>query len=446
MIGRALRPIIFALPLIATCAHPVAAQPVQSVKEERLRADVDTLVDFGTRHTLSSQDDRYRGIGAARRWVERRFRQISAQCRDCLLIDLPETVAAGDRIPEPVRIVDVLAIQKGTERPDEVVIIAGHLDSRASDPMNARIDAPGANDDGSGIAAVLEAARVLSGRHLPSTIVYAVLSGEEQGLFGGELLANYAKAHGWTVKAMLNNDIIGNSRGSDGAVDDGSIRVLSEGVTASASEGLRAAVRREGGENDSPSRNLSRWLDALADKSAIGLDVRQIFRADRSGRGGDHLPMQEAGYPAVRLTVGVENYNRQHQDVRAESGMAYGDLPEAMDFAYLTKATKLNVAALWALAAAPMPPAVTAKGAVSVDTTLSWEQVDGAASYRIYRRATDARDWQHLADVGPAATEHVARGLRIDDWIFGVASIAPDGSESPVASALPGGSYRPATE
>ncbi|MGD9811638.1 MAG: hypothetical protein AB7U35_09940 [Sphingobium sp.] len=257
------------------------------------------------------------------------------------------------------------------------------------------------------------------------------------------MLADHAKARGWTVKAVLNNDIIGNSRGSDGTIDDRSVRVFSEGPRVDTTDGLRAAMRREGGENDSPSRNLSRWIDALADKSSAGIDVRQIFRADRFGRGGDHLPMQEAGFPAVRLTVGVENYHRQHQDVRSENGVDYGDLPEAMDFQYLARVTKLNVAAVAGLAAVPMPPEVSATGAVATDTTLSWKPVDGAVFYRIYRRATDSRDWVKLASVGVGSTGYVAKGIRVDDWIFGVSSVADDGAESPISSAVPGGGFRP---
>ncbi|MEZ5655826.1 MAG: M20/M25/M40 family metallo-hydrolase [Sphingobium sp.] len=435
-----------AWPSAAFAQEQEQSGPASLVSEVRLKTDVERLVAFGTRHTLSSTDDPRRGIGAARRWTENRFRKLARECGGCLQVALPETVETGDRLPHPAKIVNVLAVQRGTERPNEVVIIAGHIDSRASDVMDATSDAPGANDDGSGTVAVLEAARVLSRERLPTTIVYAVLSGEEQGLFGGKLLANYAKAQGWVVKAMLNNDIIGNSRGSDGTVDAGSVRVFSEGSRADGDDALRAAAYREGGENDSPSRNLSRWLDALADRSGIGIDVRQIFRADRSGRGGDHLPMLAAGYSAVRFSVGVENYQHQHQDVRTENGIDYGDLPEVMDFAYLAKVARLNVAALAALARAPMPPAPMASGAVDINTTLAWHAVPGAQSYRVYRRATDARDWSALASVDGDVTGYVAKGIRIDDWVFGVSSVASDGSESPVASAIPGGAFHPTAE
>lgn len=430
-------------------SRPVADPPGPQVSENHLRADVETLVGFGTRHTLSDQDSPTRGIGAARRWAEAEFRDISRLCSGCLTIQLPEEIIQGNRVPVPTRLVNVLAIQPGTERPDEVVIISAHIDSRVSDPMDATSDAPGANDDGSGTAAVIEAARLLSRNRYPTTIVYALLSGEEQGLYGGQLLARHAAAQGWTVKAVLNNDIIGGSRGSDGVVDDMTVRVFSQGPRADGDDGLRARARREGGENDSPSRNLSRWLDSLADTMPGTFDVRQIWRSDRFGRGGDQLPMHEAGYPAIRFSVGIENYDHQHQDLRTENGVVYGDTIDQMDFAYLAQVTALNVRALATLARTPMPPAPTVQGAVSANTTLAWQPVRGAASYRVYRRATDARDWTQPIDVpGDAIGDNgqlsvTLQGVRVDDLVFGVSSLSQDGIESPVASAVPGGAFLP---
>ena len=426
---------------LALLAAPAAAQTPTDVSEARLRADVEKLVSFGTRHTLSSQTDKKRGIGAARRWAEAEMRKTSKACGNCLTIALPETMATGDRIPQPVRILNVVAIQRGTERPDEVVIVQGHIDSRVSDPMDFTRDAPGANDDGSGTALVLEAARVLSQRKFPTTIVYAVLSGEEQGLFGGKLLADYAKKQGWTVKAVLNNDIVGNSRGSDGLVDDGHVRVFSEGPRADADDKLRAAARRFGGENDSPSRSLSRFVAAL---DGPELEVRQVWRADRMGRGGDQLPFQEAGYPAIRFSVAVENYDHQHQDLRVEGGVTYGDTIDFMDFPYLARVTRLNIAALASLARAPMPPAVTAEAAVQTFTDVKWSAVPGAATYSVWRRRTDAPGWEDkplIADV--VATSARLEGVRGDDWIFGVSAKAASGAESPVAAAVPGGGFGP---
>ena len=234
-----------------------------------------------------------------------------------------ETVT-GARIPNPTPVCDMVAIQRGTERPSDVVIIQGHIDSRVTDIMNFTADAPGANDDGSGTAAVIEAARLLSKHKFPGTIVYAALSGEEQGLYGGKVLADYAKAQGWNVVAVLNNDIIGNSCGSDGLCDSTHARVLL-GRSPIAREGdLAAKTHSLGGENDAPSRNISRFLDRLADRLKISLDVRQIWRTDRFSRGGDHIPFLELGYPAARISVAIENYNWQHQDLRTENGIKYG--------------------------------------------------------------------------------------------------------------------------
>lgn len=441
------RPLL-ASALLAALTLPVTPLAAQDswppVSEARLRADVERLVAFGTRHTMSSQDDPKRGIGAARRWAEAELRKTAKACGGCLEIALPETVVSGERIPVPTRLVDVVAIQRGTERPNEVVIIQGHIDSRVSDVMNATADAPGANDDGSGTALVLEAARVMSQRKYPTTVVYAVLSGEEQGLLGGKLLADYANAQGWTVKAVLNNDIVGNTRGSDGVIDDGHVRVFSEGPRFDANDQLRAAARRFGGENDSPSRNLSRFVNDLSREMKGGLEVRQVWRADRMGRGGDHLPFQEQGYPAVRLSVGIENYDHQHQDMRQEGGVTYGDTIEFMDFPYLAKVTRLNVVSAAMLARAPMPPVATAEAAVQTFTTVKWSKVPGAAGYRIWRRRTDAPNWEMANEVDGADTLSFRfDGLRGDDWILGVSAIAAGGSESPVSSAVPGGQFAP---
>ena len=430
--------LLAATPLLARSSAAPEVSPV------RLRADVAKLVSFGTRHTLSSADDPKRGIGAARRWVAADFRQTSAACGGCLELALPETMASGERLPQPVKIIDVIAIQRGTERPNEVVIVQGHIDSRVSDVMNATADAPGANDDGSGTALVLEAARVLSKRKFPTTIVYAVLSGEEQGLFGGKLLADYAKAQGWTVKAVLNNDIVGNTRGSDGVVDNTHVRVFSEGPRADGDEALRAQARRFGGENDSPSRNLSRFVAGLAPSVPGGLEVRQVWRADRMGRGGDHLPFQEMGVPAIRFSVAVENYDHQHQDLRTAGGVIFGDTIEFMDFPYLAKVTALNIALLDRLARAPLPPPVSVEAAVQTFTMIKWTPSPGAAGYRVWQRRTDAPGWTLARRLGGSVRELKLPGVRGDDWFFGVSALAADGSESPVSSGVPGGgSYRP---
>lgn len=436
--------------LLALASTPILSTPASAqseadidVSEERLRADIDTLVGFGTRNTLSVQDHPTRGIGAARRWAEAEFRRISQECGGCLEIALPERIIQGRRVAEPTRLVNVLAIQPGTERPDEVVIVSAHIDSMASDPTDAATDAPGANDDGSGTALIFEAARNLSRFRFPTTIVYAVLSGEEQGLYGGNLLADYAEEQGWTVKAVLNNDIVGGSHGSDGFVDDEHVRVFSEAVRADAGDDQRADMRRNGGENDAPSRNLSRWLADLSESDADdALSVRQVWRADRMGRGGDHLPMLEKGFPAVRLSVAVEDYEHQHQNVRTEDGVFYGDVPSEMDFPYLARVTRLNTLALARLAQTPMPPRVTADAAVRPDTLVEWEPSDGAERYALYRRRTDDAAWERVREV-PAGTTSDTLDLRGDDWIVGVSAIAANGAESPVSAAVPGGAFYP---
>lgn len=440
-----MRNYLITLSLLVTTAAPatVMAAPEDAISEGRMRADVEKLISFGTRHTLSSQTDPRRGIGAARKWAEAEFRKTSAACGNCLEIVLPETVVKGERVPTPTRLVNVVAIQRGTERPNEVVIVQGHIDSRVSDVLDAAKDAPGANDNASGTALVLEAARVLSGHKWPTTIVYAALSGEEQGLLGGKLLADYAASQGWTVKAVLNNDIVGGTTGSDGYRDAANVRVLSEGLRADSTDALRAQMRRFGGENDSPSRNISRWIAALAgDDREKGLAVRQIWRADRMGRGGDQLPFSDKGFPAVRFTVAVEDYEHQHQDLRTEAGVKFGDTADEMDFPYLAKVTRLNVRALAALALAPMPPAPVVAGAVKPSTNIEWQPVQGAVRYVVWQRRTDAPMWETklLETQGTTAS---LPGVRADDWLFGVSALAADGSESPVSSAVPGGQFAP---
>jgi acetylornithine deacetylase/succinyl-diaminopimelate desuccinylase-like protein len=414
---------------------------VAPVSAAQLRHYDQTLVNFGTRHTLSSQTDPKRGIGAALNWAESEFKS------DGLETLRPCDTFTGDRIPTPTRVCDAVAIQRGTERPNDVVIITAHIDSRVSDPLNANAFEPGANDDGSGSSAVLEAARVLSKHKFPGTIVYSLDSGEEQGLYGAKVIAAYAKAQGWNVITDLNNDIIGNSCSSDGVCDSTHARVLSEGPRSQGQVELMAATHSLGGENDAPSRNVSRFLDSLADRLHIGLDVRQIWRTDRFQRGGDHIPFLQLGFPAARITVAVENYNWQHQDVRVENGIHYGDTVDHVDFAYLAKMTKLNVGALAAIASAPPPPEAKVEGGVSTDTTVTWTVVPAAASYNIRWRRTDSNQWEMSRMVPASACSEMCKAvlphIRIDDWVFGVASVSKDGFESPVASAVPGGAFRP---
>ena len=440
--GLALCALAMAAPAAAAPpGHPLLHQIAAQVRPEALRGTIQRLVGFGTRHTLSDTTSPTRGIGAARRWVKDRFTAIGADCGGCLRIETPSEVVSGERVPAPTEVMDVLAIQPGTTDPGRVVIISGHLDSRVTDPMNAKSDAPGANDDGSGVAAVLESARILSRHRFAATIVYAVLSGEEQNLYGGKILAHYAAAHGWRVEAQLNNDIVGNIHGQGGEVDAAHVRVFSEGAKAVETPQQADRRRYNGGEVDSPSRNLARFVDGLAGPYLKGFQVRMVYRTDRYSRGGDQVAMLEAGYPAVRITEAAENYTRQHQDVRTEGGVAYGDVIAGVDFAYLAQVTRLNAVALAALASAPAPPAeVKIEGAVSPDTKVSWTPSPGAAGYRVWRRDTTAPRWQIARPAG-AGTSLTLKGVVIDDWFFGVSAVSADGYESPVEFPGPAGAF-----
>ena len=421
--------------------HPLLHEISGQVSAERLKATITRLVAFGTRHTLSDTKSDTQGFGAARRWVMGRFEALSADCGGCLEIATPSQIFTGARAPNPTEVMDVLAIQRGTGDADRVVVIAGHLDSRVTDILNFTSDAPGANDDASGTAAVMEAARVLSHHKFRATIVYAVLSGEEQGLFGGKVLADYAKARGWQVEADLNNDIIGNTTGLNGAHDDTHVRVFSEGTKAVETKAQADRRRYNGGEVDSPARNIARYMVGIADRYVPGLTVTMVYRTDRFGRGGDQVPMLEAGFPAVRVTEARENYTRQHQDLRVENGVRYGDVLEGVDFPYLAKVTRLNAVTLAALASAPPPPTgVKIDGAVSDDTTVSWNASPGAAAYAVWRRGTTEPLWRDEVTVKNAVTT-VLKDVVIDDWFFGVSAISADGYESPVEFPGPAGSF-----
>jgi Zn-dependent M28 family amino/carboxypeptidase len=431
----------FVTAILLLCASAGAAFPADhkllrdlaaEVKVEELRATDVKLVGFGTRHTLSDATSPTRGIGATRTYIKQRFEAISAACGGCLTIEMPFEMLTSDRVPTPTAIYDILAIQKGTSDPNRVIIMAAHVDSRNSNTRDAVGDAPGANDDASGTSAVVEAARILSKRKFPATIVYAVLTGEEQGLLGGKVLANYARAHNWQVEADLNNDIIGNSHGYDGFIDDRHVRVLSEGTRSLETPAEANQRRYNGGELDSPSRNVARFLAGLADAYLKDFQVRMIYRTDRYGRGGDQVPVLAVGYPAVRITEVAENYTRQHQDVRTENGIAYGDVLAGVDYDYLARVTRLNVVALAALAMAPMPPPnLTIEGAVTPDTTLKWSPSAGAASYRVWWRDTTAAFWTQSRDAGNAA-QITLKNVSIDNSFFGVSAVSADGYESPV--------------
>ena len=302
--------------------HELALGPSAS----RIENDIRTLVGFGTRHTLSETESETRGIGAARRWIKSEFDRISADCGGCLEVYFQGEVVSGlKRIPDPVEVVSVIAIKRGASDPNRYLVMAGDIDSRVSDPMDSTSDSPGANDNASGMAGAIEAARVLSQHEFAASIVFAGLAGEEQGLVGGEILAKQAVKDGWQIEAVLNNDMIGNISGINGVTDNGTARIFSEGTRATETPEQARLRRYRGGEVDSPSRNLARFIDQVADKYIANLDTMMVYRLDRFGRGGHHRPFNEAGFPGVRIMETNEHYDRQHQDIRTEHGTDYGD-------------------------------------------------------------------------------------------------------------------------
>ncbi|NBC18060.1 MAG: M28 family peptidase [Bacteroidetes bacterium] len=412
---------------------------LEAVSAERIAADIRTLADFGTRHTLSDTTSDTRGIGAARRWIKAAFDQVSADCGGCLEVFYQRDLVEGDpdsRIPEDTWVVNVVAVQRGTRYPDRYVVMSGDIDSRASDVMDATIDAPGANDNASGMAGALEAARVLSQYDFPTSIIYTGLSGEEQGLYGGRHMAEVARAEGWDLVGVLNNDMIGNTEGIDGVKDNTTFRVFSEPVPATDSLRQHYLRRFFGGEVDGPSRQLARYIDHMAEAYLPNLDAMMIYRLDRFGRGGHHRPFNEAGFPGVRLMETHENYTQQHQDVRVEDGLQYGDLVEFVDFDYAAKLTGVNAITLAGLAwAPPAPQNVRIGGAVQPSTTLAWDPVDDPdlAGYKLYWRRTTAPQWTDSRFVGPDVTEYTLENVIIDNYLFGVAAVGHDGNESVVA-------------
>lgn len=456
---RKLLPLLFCLTTasaFAQTAPPPADPPLldalgRAPSATNIERDVRTLVGFGTRHTLSDTVSATRGIGAARRWVFDEFTRISKACGGCLEVRyVSGTVQGEPRIPGPVEVVSVIAIQRGNVDPNRYVIMSGDIDSRVSDVMDATSDAPGANDNASGVAGTLEAARVLSRQRFAGSIVYAALAGEEQGLFGGKFLAEEARRQGWRMEAVLNNDMIGNTRGIDGIHDNVTVRVFSEGTRVTETAEEARARRFTGGELDSPSRNLARYIARMA-AHVPNLEVMMVNRLDRFGRGGHHRPFNDLGYPAVRVMETHEHYDRQHQDLRTETDpqgqrRVYGDTIDGVDFAYAAKLTALNVVALAGMAAAPPPPAeVRIEGAVSADTTLKWKrpspaQAANLAGYRVYWRLTTDPQWTRSRWVGDVETATL-QNVVIDNYFFGVAAVAKDGSESPVVFPGAAGSF-----
>ncbi|MFS4468020.1 M28 family metallopeptidase [Maribacter sp. 2210JD10-5] len=416
---------------------------IDAVSTDRIEKDITTLANFGTRHTLSDTVSNTRGIGAARRWIKSEFEKTSTACNNCLEVIYQKDLVkkgANKRIVKDVEVVNVLAIQRGTKYPNRFIIMSGDIDSRVSDPNNFTDDAPGANDNASGMAGTLEAARVLSKYTFDNSIIYMGLSGEEQGLFGGGGVAGYAKDQGWEVIGIFNNDMIGNITGVDGITSSTDFRIFSEPVPPTETEQQRQARRFYGGEVDGISRQLARYVHKNTKTYMPEMNPMLIYRLDRFGRGGHHRPFNDAGFPGIRIMEAHENYTQQHQDIRVEDGIAYGDVLEHVNFGYATKLTAVNAINLASLAwAPPAPKEVKIGGIVEPSAKFQWSKVDGAKSYKIYWRDTTSPTWDYSRNVGDV-TEFVLDGIVIDNYFFGVSSVGEDGFESPVV--FPNGIFR----
>ena len=418
---------------------------VDKVSSSRIEQDIKKLVSFGTRHTLSDTLSEHRGIGAARRWIKSEFDQISKNCNGCLEVFYQKnyfTPKDGDRIVKPVWINNVVAIQKGKTHPNRFIIMSGDIDSRISDPTNYTDDSPGANDNASGMAGTLEAARVLSDYSFENSILYVGLAGEEQGLFGGKGLAQYALDQGWEIIGILNNDMIGNIQGVDGVIDNRTFRIFSEPVPANESEKARNARRFYGGEVDGISRQLARYVHKTVKKYMPEMNPMMVYRLDRFGRGGHHRPFNDVGFAGVRLMEAHENYTMQHQDIRVENGIAYGDVLSGVNFDYAKKLTAVNAISLASLAwAPPSVKTISIGGIVQASAKFKWEKVTdpNVLGYKIYWRATTSPTWEYERFVGDVDSFPL-EGIVIDNFFFGIATVGKNGFESPVV--FPNGIFR----
>ena len=419
----------------AQAVDPKIAAALKEISAARIHVDIDKLVSFGTRSTLSAQDPRSiaagRGIGAAREWIKSQFEHYSKDCRGCLEVKTDAfTQSPTDRIPQPTEIVNVYAVMRGRdpEAAKRIVLVTGHYDSRVTDVLDAKSAAPGANDDGSGTAVSLECARVLSKLQYPATIIFLAVAAEEQGLNGSRHFAQMAKDQGWNIVAALNNDIVGGDKGA--GQDPGVVRVFSEGVPVIADDKQLKQIRGLGGENDSPSRELARYAAEVGAAYNLGVRAQLVFRLDRYLRGGDHSAFNQQGYAAVRFTEYREDFNHQHQTLRTENGIEYGDLPKFVDFDYVANVARLNALTLAVLALAPASPAnariVTAN--LDNDSTLKWESVADASSYEVIWRATSSPVWEHAQDVGNVTTTTIR--LSKDNLIFAVRAVDREGHRS----------------
>tara|TARA_R110000868_G_scaffold144150_2_gene362962 strand:+ start:40062 stop:41396 length:1335 start_codon:yes stop_codon:yes gene_type:complete len=410
-------------------------QIIDSISPQKIKKNIQTLVDFGTRNTFSDTISNTHGIGAARRWIKSEFESISKGCDQCLNVFYQKdfvTKEGNARVPHNAWVVNVIAIQKGTKYPNRYIIMSGDIDSRASDTMDFTTDAPGANDNASGMAGTIEAARVLSKYTFENSILYVGLSGEEQGLFGGAGLAKYAQDKGWDIIGILNNDMIGNIKGVDGVIDNRSFRIFSEPVPPTETEHERQMRRFYGGEVDGISRQLARYVHKTVKIYMPEMNPMMVYRLDRFGRGGHHRPFNDLGFAGIRIMEAHENYTQQHQDVREENGIKYGDVIQHVNFDYAKKLTAVNAINLASLAwAPPAPKNVAIGGIVEPSVKFEWDKVDGAIGYKIYWRDTTSPIWDNSRFVGDVS-EFMLNGIVIDNYFFGIASVGKNGYESPV--------------
>ena len=407
---------------------------IDSISENRIESDIKKLVSFGTRHTLSDTLSITTGIGAARRWIKKSFKDISSNCNNCLEVSYQKNyfIKNKRRLIKDVWINNVIAIQRGLVNPNRYIIMSGDIDSRVSDPNNYTSLSPGANDNASGMAGVIEAARVLSKYKFDNSIIYVGLSGEEQGLYGGAGLANYAKKNNWEIIGILNNDMIGNIEGVDGVIDNLSFRIFSEPTPANESEVSIKRRRFYGGEVDGNSRQLARYIHNTVRKYMPEMNPMMIYRLDRFGRGGHHRPFNDLGYAGVRIMEAHENYNRQHQDIRTENGIEYGDVISGVNFKYAKKLTAVNAINLASLGWSPEEPKnVKIGGAVKPSTKLKWENPKNSKilGYKIYWRKTTSAYWENSRFVGDT-NEFTLNGIVIDNFLFGVSSVGTNNQES----------------
>ncbi|WP_139981389.1 M28 family metallopeptidase [Nocardioides litoris] len=412
---------------------------LREVDPHRIRAVVERLAAFGTRHTLSSQTDPERGIGAARDWIAAQMRTYAARSGGRMTVTVPSYVQQpASRIPVPTVISNVVARIEGSTDPDRVYVVSGHYDSRATDVMDAESDAPGADDDASGVAVAMELARILATRRPRATIVLAAVAGEEQGLYGAAFLARQLREEGVDVQAMFTDDIVGASRADDGEVDRRSVRLFVEGLPRTDDDETRATRIAIGGENDSPTRQLGRFVTEVAPRAVTGMQVRLVYRLDRYLRGGDHRAFLDARFPAARFTEPAEDFAHQHQDVRVEDGRQYGDLPEFCDWDYIAGVARVNLATAWSLAQAPGVPTdvVVDTSDLTNDSTLRWSPGSGeAASYEVVWRPTAEPLWQRVVPVGRATEATI--DLSKDNVVLGVRAVGRDGHRSPAVFPFP---------